>query len=95
MSERLDRQFAKFDAANPEMWRLYVYYARELKSAGRNRGSSEQIIQRIRWDAFIKPNTKNGYKISNNFRRRYAEKLVRTHPKEFTGFFQFRKQKCR
>ena len=95
MSERLDRQFAKFDAANPAMWRLYVYYARELKSAGRNRGSSEQIIQRIRWDAFVNPCDGLGYKISNNFRKRYAEKLVRTHPKEFKGFFQFRKQRCR
>jgi len=95
MSERLDRQFAKFDAANPKMWKLYIFYARELKRAGRNLGSSEQIIQRIRWDAFVKPCEVLGYKISNNFRKRYAMKLVRTHPKEFADFFEFRGEKPR
>jgi len=84
----LDRRFAEFDAAHPEMWRLYVGFAFDLK-ARKDRGSSEQIIQRIRWECDVNPEHDGGFKVSNIWRKRYAKKMVAEYP-QFDGFFQFR-----
>lgn len=87
--ERLGRAFVQFDVAHPEVWKLYQRFAWELRRAGHHRGSSEQIIQRLRWETMINPERGGGYKISNNHRKRYALKMVAYFP-SFEGFFRFR-----
>lgn len=88
----LDARFAAFDAAHPEVWKLYVRFAFELKRAGRDRGSSEQIIQRIRWETNVNPSRDDDWKINDHYRKRYARKMVAEFP-EFEGFFEFRESR--
>lgn len=90
-SERLDRDFMEFHHSHPEVWRLYQRYAMDLMNAGHKHGSSEQIIQRVRWETAINPNRDGGFKINNNFRRRYAILMRETH-NAFKDFFRERKQ---
>lgn len=87
-SERHDRNLARFDADNPKVWKWYVTIAKRLRE-WQDRGSSEQIIQILRWEIIKETKTQEIYKISNNHRKRYAMKLVRTHP-EFLDWFRFR-----
>ena len=87
-NERLDRLFAAFDTEHPEVWALYHRFAWELKRH-RARGSSEQIVQRLRWETAVNPAYDHGYKVNDHYRKRYAMKMCAMHP-EFNGFFRFR-----
>ena len=86
-----DRRFFDYIARVPIAWTLYRRFANELYQAGRTRGSSEHIIQRIRWETDVNPNLYQGFKISNNHRRRFALLLAETDPR-FANFFRFRGQ---
>lgn len=89
----LARKFAEFDATHPEIFQLYEKFAVQLKYAGgRKHGSSQQIIERIRWDSQVNPERDGGFKISHWYRTLYALKLIAVRP-EFKGFFRFRKPK--
>lgn len=85
----LAARFAEFDAANPEVWRLYVRFANDLLNAGHRRGSSEQIIQRIRWEASVVTRGE-AFKINDHYRAFYARKLAASDAR-FAEFFEFRR----
>lgn len=87
--EKLDRAFMRFDIAHPEVWKLYQRFAWELKRSGNRRGSSEQIVQRIRWESAVNPTRDGGYKINDHYLKRYARKMCAYFP-VFFGFFRFR-----
>ncbi len=85
--------FAAFDAEHPEVYRLFLRFARELIAAGRTRGSAEQVVQRIRWETSVNPGRDGGgFKLNNWFRSRYARKLAAEYPEEFGQFFEFRER---
>ena len=89
MNEKLDRAFAKFHLANPQVWEMYKVLAMKRYKAGYRRGSSEQMIQVIRWEMDLAVFSVDGFRINNNFRKRYALKLATLCP-EFRTFFEFR-----
>jgi len=89
MSDKLDAAFAKFHLANPRVWEMYKSLAMKRYAVGYRRGSSEQMIQVIRWEMDLQTFTTDGFKISNNHRKRYALKLATESP-EFRTFFEFR-----
>lgn len=92
MSEsRQDLAFSAFHAEHPEVYVLYKRFAWELRAAGNNHGSSEQIIQRIRWETMVNRGHDGGFKINDWFRARYARMLAAECPAEFGAFFSFRK----
>lgn len=89
----IDRRFADFDRRFPEVYTLFIRFARELKARGHEQGSAEQIIQRIRWETAVNPDHGSGdYKINDHYRSRYARKLATEFPDEFGSFFHFRKR---
>lgn len=88
----IDERFAAFDAAAPEVYRLFVFFARQLREAGHTRYSSDALLHRVRWHFAVKgPRAGEAYKINNNFSSRYARKLMEEYPDEFAGFFECRK----
>lgn len=91
-NKKLDRQFWEYHTEFPNVFTLYIRFGRELRAAGHMKGSSEQMIQRIRWECDINPNRKQGFKISNNHRKRYAILAKLTYPEEFGDFFRFREE---
>jgi hypothetical protein len=82
-------RFAKFDAAHPEVYASYKRFAYELKRAGCTRGSTQQILGRVRWESNVNPGRDGGWKVNEQFKKHYALKLVGEDP-TFEGFFEFR-----
>lgn len=87
----IDARFAAFDAANPEVWKLFVQFADELRRAGRERYSADAILHRIRWHYAIRQDRPAGdFKINDHFSSRYARKLMQTDG-AFAEFFELRR----
>ncbi len=87
--DRNDMDFWQAHCRNPRIYRLYTRLAWVLKRAQQPRGSSEQIIQRLRWEVIENPRKHRGFKIKNIYRRRYAKMLAHQDPKNFGKFFRF------
>jgi hypothetical protein len=85
----IDAEFAIFHEENPRVWEWYIRVANRFWNEGQRKGSSEQIIQVIRWEIRLET-TGVDFKIKNEFRRRYALLLEATDPK-FKGFFRKRR----
>jgi hypothetical protein len=84
-----EERFAEFDAAHPEVWEMYQRFAYELRRRGITRGSTQQILGRVRWETQVNPNHDGGFKVDERFKKLYAKKLVE-HDPSFDGFFEFR-----
>lgn len=87
--EKRERDFAKFDLANPHVYRLFVKYAQDARAAGKGRYSARTIGERLRWQLEVEMKSTDGFRINNNHFPFYARKLVSENP-EFDGLFQFR-----
>ena len=87
---RIDRKFMEFHTNNPHIMDAIIRYTRQLKSAGRKHFGMAAVFERIRWDYAVQlKRTENdkGFKISNDFRSRYARLIEQLHP-EFKGFYK-------
>ncbi len=84
------KTFEKYLDENPEVWELFLRYARQLRRSGRQRGSADAILHRIRWDSNIQSSAEK-FKVNNNYRKQLAEKLVYIDP-TFAEFFEFREK---
>ena len=91
---------AAFDAANPQVWRLFCRYAwgrwHAQEEQGvppeRRRFSARVIIGKIRWDAAVKTKPDaTGLKINDHMSTYYARKFMERYP-ALDGFFQLRGQ---
>jgi hypothetical protein len=81
-------RFAAFDAANPEVWRLFERFALAAVHAGRERIGAKLIVERIRWHVSIET-TGDDFKINNNYTAYYARRFQAAHP-EHANLFQTR-----
>lgn len=83
-------RFQEYDTSNPEVYRLYRFYALQLYNSGVRKGGSKAIWERLRWE-FLKKHAegREAYKLPNDFTPYYARKLVEEDPR-FADFFSFR-----
>lgn len=88
------RTFADFHRANPDVFRLFRQFAIQLRICQPERGSAEQVWQRIRWEVrmWTDEQFSGRFKLDNRYRSQYARLLVEVDP-SFTGWFRFRKQR--
>lgn len=84
----IEERFQEFHRANPAVFQLFEMYARLALNSGKRLGS-RAIMERVRWEVYMKTRDGEGFKINNNFTSRYARLLVEKHP-EFDGFFEMR-----
>lgn len=84
----LDEQFEAFHAAHPDVFYLFVRFAREAKASGRERFGAKAIVERLRWHMAIS-SSGEAPKINNNLTSRYARKAMDECP-ELAGFFSLR-----
>lgn len=70
-------KFERFDAAHPQIWKLFEEVALRAVRERRSR-SSLDVLHRLRWDHDIV--------ISNQWCAFYARKFLRAHP-EYAGLF--------
>lgn len=91
--QSIDEAFAEFDAEHPEVYRLFVGYAEQIRARGFTRYSSDAILHRIRWWHHVDQGDRE-FKLNDHFTSRYARKLIAERP-EFAGFFELRVLKSR
>ena len=87
--ESIQERFAAFDAAHPEIWALFVRFAREARDAGRIRFSADAILHRIRWECDVNERRDGGFKCNDQYAGRYARKLI-AEDESFADFFELR-----
>jgi hypothetical protein len=92
-SQDIQDRFEAFDRQHPEVYGLFVRFAADLLASGRTRGSSDQIMQRIRWESAVNPEKDEGFKINDHCSSRYARKLA-AEQSRFEDFFEFRQLRC-
>lgn len=84
------RRFELFHQQNPEVWRLFVKFTKELIGRGFQHNSARTVLYRIRWDTDIATDGElSGFKINDHFSPFYARLFHRTFPKH-DGFFHMR-----
>ena len=86
---KITLSFQKYDANNPNVWRLFVQYSQQAAHAGRKTFSAQAIIERIRWFHSVE-NPDDDFKINNDFAAFYARKFHAMNP-NLNGFFRTRK----
>lgn len=99
-TEQLINDFARFDAANPDVYELFKRFTFEAIKAGHKNLSSKLVVERIRWETNVVtiaggfcPKTHRELKVSNNHTRFYAIKFMIEYP-HHEGFFRVRKTKA-
>ncbi len=75
----LDQKFAEYHADNPHVFAKFVYYADQLKTAGRTRIGAKAVVERIRWDSLVSA-IDGEYKINNSYTSRYVRLISSERP---------------
>jgi hypothetical protein len=89
----LAQKFERFRAANPEVERVIVEIARDLKfRAGFTSCGIALIFERMRW-LYAIATRGDEYKLNNNWRAFYARRIMATYA-DLDGFFHVREQKA-
>jgi hypothetical protein len=91
-NEPLDVRFERFHAMNPHVFTRLVEMAMHLRSRGFERCSAKMIVERLRWEVFLRTKGVDDYKINNSYTSFYARLIMATQP-ELEGFFEVRRQK--
>lgn len=84
-------EFNAYHKANPDIFKMFFEFASEILRTGRKQYSAKTIMERIRWEKDLK-NSKEDFKINNNYTAYYARGLMQRYP-EFIGFFEIRQTK--
>lgn len=82
------KDFAEYDAANPQIWQAFERMALSLIAKGVKHWGAKAIFEVLRYQTAIEGND-GFWKINNNFHAGYARKFVAKYP-EHKGFFELR-----
>lgn len=88
----IDDRFEEFLRDHPDVWDLFCRFAWELKLSGKERGSADAILHRIRWEHWTTSSGKKDFKINDHFSSRFARAMIEKCP-AFVDFFETRKLK--
>lgn len=86
----IQQRFEEFHKENPHVYELLVRYADAVRERGWENYGIGAVFERIRWHIDIETKDDRGFKLNNDFRSRYARKLMQEHPR-FYGLFRIRK----
>lgn len=80
-NKSIDEAFKAFDEANPHVYDNLIRLTRRLKNAGRRRIGIGHLFEVLRWEYSIKTeHSEDKYALNNNFRSRYARKIIENIP---------------
>jgi len=92
LQDTIQSRFEAFDKANPQLYVFIKRYALEAKAGGLKCFGIAAIIERARWELSLRTvvvGIAPDFKINNDYRSRYARKLMADVP-ELAGFFLVR-----
>lgn len=84
----IQERFEAFHEANPHVYRAFRALALQMVRNGVNRYGISGLTEQLRWH-FAMQTKGEAFKISNDFRSRYARMLMENEP-ELKGFFELR-----
>jgi len=90
--EELGLEFARYHAANPQVWRLFVRFTTDLIRRGFEHYSADAVLHRIRWHTDVETRSPEEFKINNNYTAEYARMFHQLYP-EHAGFFRTRRRR--
>lgn len=89
----IEVQFLAFHAMNPWIYTTLVRMTRDLKDRGHQRIGIGMLFEVLRWQAAMSTVTADDFKLNNNYRSRYARKIMAEHP-DLDGVFELRTLKA-
>jgi hypothetical protein len=87
-----EARFAAFDAANPEIWRLFVLFTFDRIRRSCSHYSARGVFHRIRWETVADTDDPE-FKVNDRWSPYYARKFHRAYP-QHGGFFRTRRAKA-
>lgn len=94
MTDRIAVKFAEFHNAHPWVYVRLKELALDLKQSGVKHYGISGLYETLRYEASLKAQDDEGFKLNNNFRALYARELARDEP-GLKDFFKFRMRKPR
>lgn len=89
----IERDFWRFDRANPQIYRKLVSLARQVKGAGHNRYSIDALFHRLRWHHDVELRSQKGkFKLNDHFTSHYA-RLIMSREADLIDFFEVRENR--
>ncbi len=87
----IQAKFERFNLSYPHIFKLFVQFAWEARTAGLAKHSADAILHRIRWHLYVEnwSLTNVKVKINDHYSSRYARKLIE-HDPTFKTFFELR-----
>lgn len=91
MRQSIEDAAAAFHAENPEVYELFLKFAKEALLIGHKRYSADAVMHRVRWETNASwfGDRNRDFKINNNHVSWYARKLM-SEDSRFQGFFRLR-----
>lgn len=89
--DEMREQCEKFHAEHPEVWELFVRFAKEKALIGFKHYSAMAVFQRVRWETDTGGDGVSTFKLNNNYVPFYARRFMRMYP-HLDGFFRTRRQ---
>lgn len=86
---KIQEAFEAFDRAHPEVYEYLVRLAFEAYDRGFRHYGIGALWERMRWHFQIEKGMDEEFKLNNNFRSRYARKIIAEHP-VLEDFFELR-----
>jgi hypothetical protein len=87
-AETLDERFERWLAVNPHILKAFIHFALELQQRGRKHIGAKFIIERMRWEYYLR-STEDDFKLNNSYTSRLARRAVQEKA-ELSGLFEFR-----
>jgi hypothetical protein len=70
------KQFEEFHANNPNIFRLFCYFTKQVINAGHQKYSAEAIFNQIRWYTTVETRG-DEYKVNNDYKPYYSRKYMK------------------
>lgn len=88
-SMSIEVQFLAFHAMNPWVYERLVAMTYDLKNRGHQRIGMAMLFEVLRWQAAMSTMSADDFKLNNNYRSRYARKIMADHP-DLDGIYETR-----
>lgn len=87
--QTIQERFERFHASNPDVYKGLCKFARQAKAKGHRQYGIARIWEVLRWEYCVANDTLEDFKLSNNYRSRYARLIMEPEP-DLAGFFTTR-----
>jgi hypothetical protein len=85
----IEARFWQFCQENPDVYRLFDKFTRELISRGHQNYSADSVLHRIRWETSLQTSDEP-FRLNNDFTPYFARRWMRDHA-DYQGFFRTRR----